>query len=71
MNWRNLWNRLRGRPGSLDRDLDEELAFHQEMRERDLARNGLSGIDATTAARRAIGNLTLAREDARDAWQFQ
>ena len=34
MNWRNLLNRLRGAPSSHESDLDDELAFHLEMKTR-------------------------------------
>lgn len=61
MNWTNLWNRLRGPSASHERDLDEELAFHREALERETPPNGV---------RTRMGNLTLAREDARAAWRF-
>jgi hypothetical protein len=70
MNLLNLWNRLKGQPRSLEADLDEELAFHQSMRERDLEQNGVSTEHARAAARRSLGNLTAAREHAREAWRF-
>lgn len=62
MNWRNLFNRLRGKPASFDEDLAEELEFHQAMTEAKLGDGA--------AARRAIGNRALAAEQARDAWAF-
>src|SRR6476620_9326430 len=51
-------------------DLAEELQFHHEMVERDLIQDGLSRQDAIGAARRTMGNLALAREDARAVWTF-
>src|SRR5262245_53522664 len=40
------------------------------MVERDLIQDGLSRQDAIAAARRTMGNLALAREDARAVWTF-
>jgi putative ABC transport system permease protein len=51
-------------------ELDDELAFHTELLERDLVASGMSERDARNAARRQIGNRTRIREDARDAWSF-
>lgn len=48
--------------------LAEELAFHREMIERDLVARGLPPDDARYAARRAMGNETASREDARSVW---
>jgi predicted permease len=49
-------------------ELEEELRFHREMVEEDLRRDGRSAPDAQRAMRRAMGNTTLAREDARTEW---
>ncbi|HEV2181259.1 MAG TPA: ADOP family duplicated permease, partial [Gemmatimonadaceae bacterium] len=49
-------------------ELQEELAFHREMVERDLVARGVSPDAARLAARRAMGNETLNREDARSVW---
>lgn len=57
---------LRGRRAA--DELDEELQFHRDMMERDLRRDGLSAPDAARTVRRAMGNTTMAREDARAAW---
>jgi len=70
MNWTNLWNRLRGQPRELDAELDDELAFHAEMKRRDFEQQGLTPAEAERAARRSLGNLTLSREQAREAWAF-
>ncbi len=51
-----------------DTDLADELRFHQEEKQRELERGGVSRREASFAARRAIGNVTLAREDARAVW---
>src|SRR5262245_47206398 len=38
------------------------------MKARELEANGLSPVEASMAARRAMGNALLAREDARAVW---
>lgn len=68
MNWTRLRNRLLGTPRTHEEDLDEELAFHREMKVRDLRDAGLSADEAGITASRSMGNLTIAREDAREAW---
>ena len=55
---------------STDADLDEELRYHLTREtERNIA-NGMSAADARDAARRALGNVTIAIEQARDAWRW-
>src|SRR5687767_2881755 len=49
----------------LDRELEEELRFHQRLLERDAA-----AAAAAPPARRRLGNLTNIRESARDAWSI-
>jgi predicted permease len=46
----------------------EELAYHRELKERELIRNGMSPEAARDEARRAMGNETLMRENARAVW---
>src|SRR5215217_4226906 len=58
------WLRL----GSQQAELADELAFHRELIERDFIRRGLSPEDARDAARRAMGNETFMREEARSVW---
>jgi predicted permease len=62
---RELWRRLGAwlRRRSLDRDLEEELRFHLDMKERE------TGDRA--AATRALGNALLVRERAQDAWGWR
>jgi predicted permease len=69
-NLRNLWNRLTGAPKTHENELDEEMAFHLEMKERELRAAGRDPKQAAIEARRAIGNATRFREDAREAWTF-
>jgi len=52
LRWRALWKRRQ-----LDRDLEDELAFHLAMR--------------GEGARRAFGNVELVKEDLRDQWTFR
>jgi len=49
-------------------ELAEELDFHREAIERDLIARGHSPTEARDAARRAMGNETLTREDVRGVW---
>ena len=70
MIWNRLFNKFKGAPSRHEHDLDDELAFHRAMKEREFTAQGLSPSQARDAARRAMGNLTLASEDARAEWTF-
>jgi putative ABC transport system permease protein len=65
-----LLRRLHGlfRIGKVDAEVAEEMEFHREMKKRELEKAGLSEADAASAAVRAMGNMTGAREDAREVW---
>lgn len=52
----------------VEADLAEELESHRAMRQRDLEKQGLTPEDAAAESRRALGNIILAREDARGVW---
>jgi predicted permease len=54
-----------------DADLREELETHRSLRQERFEREGYAPDDAAVASRRALGNTTLAREDARDAWTWR
>ena len=54
----------------LDKDLDEELAFHLDMRAGQLEQSGESHAEAAQAARRQFGNVAAIREGIRDMWTF-
>jgi putative ABC transport system permease protein len=56
------------RQRQMDADLAEELEFHREMAERELARRGHPQDDVSQAASRALGSMTLARDQSRDVW---
>ncbi|HEU5450580.1 MAG TPA: ABC transporter permease, partial [Terriglobales bacterium] len=66
----SAWLRLRSlfRRRRVDRDLDDEVAFHLAMREQRLRDDGTA--DARFAARRRFGNLTLIHEETRSMWTF-
>jgi putative ABC transport system permease protein len=54
-----------------DRDLADELRFHEEMKAHALAdAHGMSGDEARSAARRRIGNPLRLREQSREPWSF-
>jgi hypothetical protein len=55
--WRRLLFLFRRR--RFDRDLEEEMRFHMDMKARDCG---------SSAARKQFGNLTLLQEDSRRAW---
>jgi predicted permease len=64
--WRRLTYRLHRE--TLERDLAEELETHRSLRQARLEESGLPASEAAPASRRALGNITLAREDVREIW---
>ena len=67
--WSKRWlRRLRAlvRRGAVERELDEELAFHLEMETEKLRRQGLSADEARRRARLAFGGVEGAKEGVRD-----
>jgi predicted permease len=56
---------MRGK--ALDRDMDDEMAFHLEMEAADAERGGLSPDEARRRARHAFGGVERFREEGRDA----
>jgi predicted permease len=52
------------------KDLSEEIRLHIEERTEQLVRDGMSAEEATRAARRAFGNVTLLEERSREVWQW-
>jgi predicted permease len=50
----------------MEKEFDEETVFHLEQRTAEYVRDGMSVDEARRAARRRLGNLTLAREQVRD-----
>ncbi len=57
------------RRDQFNRDLDDELRFHEEMKAQSLA-DDMSGDEARAAARRRIGNPLRLREQSREPWSF-
>jgi predicted permease len=51
-----------------DRDMDEEMRLHLELKERELAEEGMQPDEARFAAQRQMGNTLRLREEGHDAW---
>ena len=62
---RNLWHRQ-----TREAELDAELQFHIETEAEEQIAAGLPADHARQAARRSLGNITLAKEDARAVWTW-
>jgi len=66
MNWfKQLFSRRR-----LYDDLSEEIQEHLEEKIEEVVATGMPRKEATHAARREFGNVTLVEEDSRAAWQW-
>ena len=59
-----FWNKRK----TNERELDRELQAHLDLEAEEQRDNGLSSEEATYAARRAFGNLSLTKENVRAAW---
>jgi predicted permease len=66
---RRAWYALRQR--RFHDELAEEMELHREMKQRELEHAGMAREDAVFASTRALGNATLAREDARAVWMWR
>jgi len=68
-----LWRRLLHlrRASTFDRELDEEIAAHIEMRAEELQQEGMGRVDALARARREFGSELRVKEDTRAAWQLR
>src|SRR5262245_65053623 len=68
-----LWRRLLFylRRDRFDRDLEEEMRFHLEMKAKENFAAGTSPEEARYAAQRQFGNQTLLQEVSRDMWSFR
>jgi predicted permease len=62
--WLRRWSAA-WRHSHLDADLREEIETHRALRQAQLEREGRDPRAADRASRRALGNVTLAREDVR------
>ena len=56
------------RQRQIEAEIAEELETHRQMATDRALQDGAALPDASAASRRAMGNVTLAREDARAAW---
>lgn len=56
------------KPSDRDRDLQREIELHLELEAEEHRADGDSAADARRAARRAFGNVTRTREEARAVW---
>jgi putative ABC transport system permease protein len=66
MNWlKQIFSRRR-----LYDDLSEEMQQHLEEKIEELVATGLSKKEASAAARRAFGNITLIEENSRGVWRW-
>lgn len=61
------WLKRRPKPA----EIDEELRFHMEEKERRLIADGLSPAAARREARKSFGSQAAVREYTRDAWTFR
>jgi putative ABC transport system permease protein len=59
------------RRSQIDRDLEEEMRLHVELRARQLEAAGLAPEASQTAARRRFGNLRRLREESVDSWGWR
>jgi putative ABC transport system permease protein len=68
-----LWRRLAMllRRGKFERELGEEMRLHREMKERELAANGVDVNEARYAANRAFGNVMSLKEGGREEWGWR
>jgi hypothetical protein len=60
---------LRGRRRQ-ERDVDEELSFHRDMREREYRATGLDAEAADARSRARFGSLERIREDCLEVWNI-
>jgi putative ABC transport system permease protein len=66
MNWlKQLFSRRR-----LYNDLSNEIRDHLDEKIEELVSTGLSRKEATAAAHRQFGNITLVEQDSREVWQW-
>jgi putative ABC transport system permease protein len=56
---------------TFDRDLQEEMRLHLDLRQQAHIGDGLSPANARAAAQRQFGNATLLRESSGDAWGWR
>src|SRR6266436_2183606 len=66
------WMKVRAlfKKKKLEKDLDEELAFHLAMREEKKRAKGIAAEEARYAARREFGNAMRVKEICTEVWSF-
>jgi predicted permease len=65
MSWLSRFSNV-FRGSKVNRDLDDELRFHIEQRAAELARRGMTRLEAAREAQRMLGSSLRARESSRD-----
>ena len=67
-----MWARVKAlfRRKQLERDLEEEVAFHLAMREEKKRARGIAADEAKYAARREFGNAMRVKEICLEMWSF-
>lgn len=67
-----LWLRIKAifLRRKLERDLDDEIGFHLDMRRQKLEREGCPAAEASAASHRRLGNPALLHETTRSLWMF-
>jgi predicted permease len=65
-----IWRRVQMlvRRGKFDRELEEEMRLHHELKERELIADGVEEREARCAASRQFGNAMYLRECGREVW---
>jgi len=63
---RRVWHAIRRR--QFEADLAEEIECHRAMKQQELSDAGVEATEASFATQRALGNVALARDRARDVW---
>jgi macrolide transport system ATP-binding/permease protein len=68
-----LWRRMQmlARRDKFDRELEEEMRLHREMKERELTSSGVDADEARYAANRGFGNALALQERGREAWGWR
>src|SRR4051812_30952507 len=68
-----LWRRLLfyWRRDQFDRDLEEEMKFHFEMKVRENTLAGMTEREASYAAQKQFGNRTFLKEVSREMWSYR
>src|SRR5262245_9346250 len=67
--WRRLFFYLMH--NQFDRELEEEMKCHLEMKAKENAEAGMEPLEARYAAQRQFGNRTLLQEVSRDMWSVR